>query len=145
MLYKLLAAALIVASAEALKFGGATSRRDAIAKAAALALPLVPLCAVASDADVMRRADTGTLEASRAIERARNGDFVTGKTATRAEIEAIIAVDKKAIEIEKEKIDGLSSGRDADMFAESVAVSKVEKDLEAQVKKLQKLEMRASL
>merc|ERR1740138_780065 len=106
MLYKLVAALAILESTDALKINGAgMSRRNAIAKAAALA-PLVPLAAFADlkkagDADIYKRADDGKLNAARAIERVKTGDLVDGSSATCAELDKLLEVDREAIEFEK--------------------------------------------
>ena len=88
MIYKLICAALLVSSGEALKVSTGMSRRAAIAKAASIALPLAgasPAFAElkrAADADIYKRADEGKLTAVRAIERAEKGDLVDGSSAT---------------------------------------------------------------
>merc|ERR1740138_1241555 len=140
MLYKLVAALAILESTDALKINGAgMSRRTAIAKAAALA-PLVPLAAFADlkkagDADIYSRADAGKLNAARAIERAKVGDLVDGSSATCAELDKLLEVDREAIEFEKEKLEG--------RFLESRGnvgkVQDVEKKLEEQVVRLKKI------
>merc|ERR1740138_2036187 len=140
MLYKLVAALAILESTDALKINGAgMSRRNAIAKAAALA-PLVPLAAFADlkkagDADIYKRADDGKLNAARAIERAKAGDLADGSSATCSELDALIAVDREAIEFEKEKVEALG-GSDA-----SKKVAEVEAKLQGQVDKLKKIRL----
>ena len=94
MLYKVIAAALLVSSGEALKIGGGVSRRVALGKAAALA-PLIAAPAFAElkrpeDAEIYRRADAGKLNAARAIQRAKIDDLVNGASATCAELDALI-------------------------------------------------------
>lgn len=94
MLYKVIAAALLVSSGEALKIGAGVSRRAALGKAAALA-PLIAAPAFAElkrpeDAAIYKRADEGKLNAARAIERAKAGDLVDGSSATCAELDALI-------------------------------------------------------
>jgi hypothetical protein len=138
MLYKLVAALAIVQSADALNIGG-MSRRTAIAKAAALA-PLVPLAAFAElkkagDAEIYKRADAGNLNAARAIERAKTGDLVDGSSATCAELDALLEVDRDAIEFEKEKLDG----RFLESRGNKGKVEATEKLLEEQVPKLKKI------
>ena len=89
MLYKMIAAALLVSSGEALKLDGmgmGMSRRAAVAKAASLALPLAAMPAFAlnraEDAEIYKRADEGKLNAIRAIERAKDGNLADGTSAT---------------------------------------------------------------
>ena len=90
MLYKVLCAALLVASGEALKISSGVSRREAVAKAASVALPFVIAPAFAEeikykragDANIYARADAGTLTAERAIKRAKSGDLADGSSAT---------------------------------------------------------------
>lgn len=90
MLYKVLCAALLVASGEALKISAGVSRREAVAKAASVALPFVIAPAFAEeikykragDANIYARADAGTLTAERAIKRAKSGDLADGSSAT---------------------------------------------------------------
>ena len=91
MLYKVIAAALLVSSGEALKIGAGVSRRAALGKAAVLA-PLIAAPAFAElkrpeDAAIYKRADEGKLNAARAIERAKAGDLVDGSSATCAELD----------------------------------------------------------
>merc|ERR1719199_2357154 len=136
MLYKIIVAAILIASGDALKVGTGMARRAAFAKAASLA-PLVPLAAFADlkragDADLYKKADDGKLNAARAIERAKTGDLADGSSATCAELDALIAVDREAIEFEKEKIDALG---DAGAKAK---VQATEDKLQAQVDKLKK-------
>ena len=87
MIYKLICAALLVGSGEALKVGATgVSRRAALAKAASIALPLAasPAFALnrAEDAEIYKRADEGKLNAIRAIERAKDGNLADGTSAT---------------------------------------------------------------
>ena len=86
MIYKLICAALLISSGEALKVATGVSRRAAIAKAGSIALPMVVLPAFAlnraADADIYKRADEGRLNAERAIERAKADDLVDGSSAS---------------------------------------------------------------
>merc|ERR1740138_981801 len=112
------------------------TRRAAFAKAASLA-PLVPLAAFADlkragDAELYKRADEGKLNAARAIERAKVGDLADGSSATCAELDALIAVDREAIEFEKDKVDA-RFGNDKDK------VQATEDKLQKQVDKLKKV------
>merc|ERR1711988_262593 len=61
----------------------------------------------ASDFDVYKRADEGTLTSARVIERAKQGTLVDGSGASCLELERIITVDKKAIKFEKDKLEAL--------------------------------------
>ena len=99
--------------------------------------PLVPLAAFADlkraeDAAIYERADKGTLNAARAIERAKVGDLADGSSATCAELDALIAVDREAIEFEKEK---------AEAGADAKKMKAVEDKLQAQVNKLKKIRL----
>lgn len=138
MLYKVIACALLVASGDALKVNPAPmSRRGLMAKAASASVALAPLAAFAElkkagDADIYKRADEGRLNAARAIERAKTGDLVDGSSATCDELDALLAVDREAIEFEKDKIDA-RFGNDKDK------VKKVEDTLQEQVDKLKKI------
>merc|ERR1719163_2475283 len=105
----MIAAALLVSSGEALNLNtAAMGRRAAVAKAASVAVPLVAAPAFAlvraEDAAIYERADKGKLNAARAIERAKQGDLVDGSSATCAELDALIAVDREAVEFEKDKL-----------------------------------------
>lgn len=89
----------------------------------------------ASDFEVYKRADEGTLNSARVIARAREGKLVDGSGATCEELDSIIFVDQKAIKFEKDKLEAMGGG-DA---AEKKAVADAEKAIEAQVKKLEGL------
>merc|ERR1711988_914708 len=90
----------------------------------------------ASDFDVYKRADEGTLTSARVIERAKAGTLVDGSGASCSELERIIAVDKKAIKFEKDKIEALGSAADPKVKA---SVEEAEKAIEKQIKKLEGL------
>lgn len=139
MLYKMIAAALLVSSGEALKLDGmgmGMSRRAAVAKAASLALPLAAMPAFAlnraEDAEIYKRADEGKLNAARAIERAKVGNLADGSSATCAELDALISVDREAIEFEKDKVD-------ARFGNDKSKVQATEDKLQSQVDKLKKI------
>jgi len=137
MLYKVIAAALLISSGEALKLNTVgLSRRAAVAKAASLAVPLAAAPAFAlvreADADLYKRADEGKLNAARAIERAKVGDLADGSSATCAELDALIAVDREAIEFEKDKVD-------ARFGNDKAKVQATEDKLQKQVDKLKKI------
>jgi hypothetical protein len=139
MLYKLVAALALLESTDALNIGAGMSRRTAIAKAASFA-PLVPLAAFAElkkegDAEIYKRADSGKLNAARAIERVKTGDLVDGSSATCDELDKLLEVDREAIEFEKEKLDG----RFLESRGNKGKVQDVEKKLEDQVVRLKKI------
>jgi predicted transcriptional regulator len=136
MLYKTLVAAFVVSSGDALRIDGLNTRRAAVTSAAS-ALSLVPLAAFAElkkagDADIYARADAGKLNAARVIERAKTGDLVDGSSANCDELDKLIAVDREAVEFEKEKLEALG-GSDA---AQKKKVKDVEDKLQAQINKL---------
>jgi hypothetical protein len=140
MLYKLIVAASLIASGDALNVPVAgMSRRAAFAKAAAL-IPLVPLAAFAelkqaSDAEVYGRADAGKLSAARVIERAKAGKLVDGSSANCQELADIIAIDRRAVQFEKDKLASMPNDP-----AQKKVVADAEKAIEAQIKKLEGLE-----
>merc|ERR1711988_1233277 len=90
----------------------------------------------ASDFEVYKRADEGTLTSARVIERAKKGQLVDGSGASCSELEKIIAVDQKAIKFEKDKLEALGSSADA---ATKSMVAEAEAAIEKQVAKLQSL------
>merc|ERR1719453_2750484 len=126
MLYKLIAAALLISSGEALNLGAGVSR---------LAAPAFALVREA-DADIYKRADGGKLNAARAIERTKAGKLVDGSSATCGELEKIIAVDAKAVQFEKDKLEALGGGS-AD---QKKIVLEAEKAIEKQIQKLKGLQ-----
>ena len=137
MLYKVIACALLVASGDALNLGASVSRRGLMAKAASASVALAPLAAFAElkkagDGDIYKRADEGRLNAARAIERAKTGDLVDGSSATCSELDALLEVDREAIEFEKDKVD-------ARFGNDKAKVQKTEDTLQAQVDKLKKI------
>merc|ERR1719271_1648127 len=196
MLYKIIVAAILIASGDALKVGTGMTRRAAFAKAGDLAdgssatcSELDALIAVdreavefekekldatggdakvkateaklqsqidklkvvrknkgcdsaganlkqSGDFDVYKRAAEGTLTSARVIERAKKGQLVDGSGASCAELEKIIAVDKKAIKFEKDKLDALGSSADP---ALKKIVAEAEDAIESQIKKLESL------
>jgi len=85
----------------------------------------------ASDFDVYKRADEGDLKMARVIERAKQGKLVDGSGASINELSRIIAVDKKAIKLEKERVDASRE--------ELKQLEQTEKAIDAQVKKLELL------
>merc|ERR1719217_1374732 len=112
------------------------SRRTVFAKASLA--PLVPLAAFAelkqaSDAEVYARADAGSLNSARVIQRAKEGKLVDGSSATCEELDKLIVVDKQALQFEKDKPEALG-GKDKE---QAKIVADVEAKIEAQVKKLQ--------
>jgi hypothetical protein len=143
----LVAAAALIATGDALNLPvEGMSRRAAIAKAAAL-IPLVPLAAFAelkqaSDAEVYARADAGDLNAARVIERAKAGKLVDGSSATCSELKDIIAVDRRALRFEKDKLDAFADGEEEGRLLDDQKkiVEDAEKAIDAQITKLEALE-----
>merc|ERR1711998_62567 len=86
----------------------------------------------ASDADVYARADAGKLNSARVIERAKEGKLVDGSSANCEELDKLIAVDKQALQFEKDKLEALGDDK-----AQAKIVADVEKQLNAQIKKLE--------
>ena len=140
MLYKLIVAAALIASGDALNVPVAgMSRRAAFAKAAAL-IPLVPLAAFAelkqaSDADVYARADAGKLNAARVIERAKAGKLVNGASATCDELADILAIDRRAFQFEKDKLASMPNDS-----PQRQTVANAQKAIGVQIKKIKDLE-----
>merc|ERR1712072_401171 len=93
----------------------------------------------ASDFEVYKRADEGKLSIARTVQRAKEGKLVDGSGATCDELEKIIAMDKKAIQFEKDKLDAQGRG-DKVGPAEKKMVAETEKAIEEQLKKLTKLQ-----
>merc|ERR1719182_485554 len=127
---------LIVSSVAALRVIPAGMTRRAAINAAASVMPLVPLAAFAelkqaSDAEVYARADDGKLNSARVIERAKVGKLVDGSGASCDELKKLIAVDKEALEFEKDKLEAMG-GSDK---AQKKVVADAEKAINAQVKK----------
>jgi len=87
----------------------------------------------ATDFDVYKRADEGVLNSARVIERAKAGKLVDGSGATCSELEKIIAVDKKAVAFEKDKLEAMGSAASA---ADKKTVAEAEKAIESQLMKL---------
>jgi hypothetical protein len=136
---RLIVAAALIASGDALNVPVVgMSRRAAFAKATAL-IPLVPLAAFAeykqaSDAEVYGRADAGNLDAARVIERAKAGKLVDGSGATCSELNGIIAVDRSALQLEKDKLEAMPNDP-----AQKKVVEDLKKVIAAQIKKLNQL------
>ena len=86
-----------------------------------------------TDFEVYKRADEGVLNSARVIERAKAGKLVDGSGASCSELEKIIAVDKKAVKFEKDKLEAMGSKADA---ADVKTVAEAEKAIEGQLKKL---------
>jgi hypothetical protein len=137
---RIVVAASLIASGDALNVPVAgMSRRGAVANAAAL-FPHRPLAAFAelkqaSDAEVYGRADAGKLSAARVIERAKAGKLVDGSSANCNELADIIAVDRRAVQFEKDKLASMPNDP-----AQKKVVADAEKAIEAQIKKLEGLE-----
>ena len=139
MLMRLIVAAALIASGDALNVPVVgMSRRAAFTKATAL-IPLVPLAAFAeykqaSDAEVYARADAGKLNAARVVERAKAGKLVDGSSATCKELADIIAVDRSALQFEKDKLESMPNDP-----AQKKVVEDAEKAIEGQINKLEVL------
>merc|ERR1712129_582920 len=84
----------------------------------------------ASDADVYLRADQGKLTNKGAIERASTGELVDGSTATCAELNQIMDVDRATLKIEKKLLKGM---KDPEQIKK---VEGVEQALEKQIERL---------
>ena len=87
----------------------------------------------ASDFKVYKRADEGVLSSARVIQRAKDGKLVDGSGATCDELAKIIAIDKKAVQFEKDKLEAMGSKADP---KDKKVVAEAEKAVEAQIKKL---------
>lgn len=68
------------------------------------------------------------------IQRAKDGELVDGSGATCEELTKIIAVDKKAVQFEKDKLE--AQGNTADPL-DRMTVEKAERAIELTIKKLQ--------
>lgn len=86
-----------------------------------------------SDFEVYKRADKDTLNSARVIDRARSGKLVDGSGATCAEIEKIIAADKKAVQFEKDKLEAMGSKADP---KEKKIVAEAEAAISKQIERL---------
>ena len=91
----------------------------------------------ATDFEVYKRADEGVLSSARVIQRAKDGKLVDGSGATCDELAKIIAIDKKAVQFEKDKIE--AQGSKADPAAKKI-VLEAEKAIEKQLTKLAALQ-----
>jgi len=90
------------------------------------------------DESIYKRADEGKLNAARVIERAKAGDLVSGEGATCKELDAIIQIDKDAIEFERDKLEALEyygTGQ-GEKETQLKIVADAEKAIETQVEKL---------
>ena len=90
-----------------------------------------------SDFVVYKRADEDILNSARVIERAKAGKLVNGSGATCSELEKIVAIDKKAVQFEKDKLQAMGSA--ANPKSKKV-VAEAEKAIAAQLKKLEELQ-----
>merc|ERR1719453_2944893 len=125
----MIAAALLVSSGEALNLNtAAMGRRAAVAKAVPLVAAPAFALVRAEDAAIYERADKGKLNAARAIERAKQGDLVDGSSATCAELDALIAVDREAVEFEKDKVDARFGSDKAKVQAQIDKLKKIRKE-----------------
>merc|ERR1712070_998603 len=90
----------------------------------------------ATDFEVYKRADSESLNAARVIDRARSGKLVDGSGATCSELEKIIAVDKKAVQFEKDKLEAMGAKADP---KEKKIVAEAEAAISKQIDRLSKL------
>ena len=81
-----------------------------------------------------QRADEGTLNAARAIIRAETDLLVDGSSATCAELDELIRVDREAVAFELDKL-----GARFDKQKEKKSVQATEEELQAQITKLKKI------
>lgn len=79
-----------------------------------------------------QRADEGGLNSARAIERAKTGELVDGSSASCSELDALIAIDREAVQFEKDKL-GARFGKDKKV------VEDTKNELQGQIDKLKKL------
>jgi len=77
------------------------------------------------DFDVYNRASSNDLKYFRVIERAKNGDLVSGESATCAELDALIKIDEEAVVYEKAKYRRLMSSKSVPTFAKESAGQRV--------------------
>ena len=89
------------------------------------------------DFDVYKRADEGVLSSARVIQRAKDGKLVDGSGASCAELGKIIAIDKKAVQFEKDKLEAQGAKASA---ADKKTVAAAEQAIEQQLKKLEALQ-----
>lgn len=127
---------LSLALGNALKVGPSVARRVVVAKAAACGTTLIPFAIFAEDleAELYKRADEGTLNAARAIERAEKDELAEGLGATCAELDALIAVDREAISFEKEKLAAISEAQDARETTAKAGTRRAEAKKKADIK-----------
>jgi len=139
MLYRAIACAAFLASADALRVDASgMSRRAMLGNAAAIAPALFAAPAFAelkqaSDGDVYKRADKGQLNPARVIQRAKDGKLVDGSGASCKELDEIVAVNKEALQFERERLDAMSATEQASVVAD------VERTLESQLRRLRKV------
>ena len=79
-----------------------------------------------------QRADEGSLNAARAIQRAKTGELVDGASATCAELDELIRVDREAVVFEKDKIG-------ARFTKDKKSVQTTEEERQAQSTRLKKI------
>jgi len=138
MLYRIIVSAFLIGSGDALRVDATgMSRRAILGNAAALAPALIAAPAFAelkqaSDGDVYKRADEGMLNPARVIQRAKDGKLVDGAGATCQELDEIIAVNKEALQFERERLEAMTMSPDG----QANVVADVERQLELQLKRL---------
>lgn len=129
---------LLAAPTEALRADGQPmSRRAFAARSLAAVVPLVPMASFAdlkkpADASVYAAADAGELNAARAIVRAKQGLLVDGSSATCFELDALLDIDREAIQFETDRI-GARYGK------EKSTVQETSDTLLEQVERLKKI------
>lgn len=82
-----------------------------------------------------QRADEGNLNTARAIERAKTGDLVDGSSASCEQLDALIAIDREAVQFEKDKIGSR-------FIKDKKKVQSTADDFQEQINKLKQLRKR---
>jgi len=92
----------------------------------------------ANEASVYRRAEEGKLNSALVIQRAKEGRLVSGQSATCKQLDAIIAVDKDALALEKNKLKELLASKSPSAKTQIKIVAEAEFAIAKQLTKLQK-------
>jgi len=92
----------------------------------------------ADDASIYARADEGRLNSARVIERAQQGKLVSGAGTNCKQLDAIIAIDKDALQFERNKLKELQASKDPAAKTQIKIVDEAEKAISKQIKKLVK-------
>lgn len=90
------------------------------------------------DASIYARADEGKLNSARVIQRAQDGKLVSGAGTNCRQLDAIIAIDKDALQFERNKLKELQASKDPGARTQIKIVAEAEVAIAKQVKKLQK-------